>query len=193
MDLWELLGSIIGSVSGLLFIGLHYYTHTSFRRFRVEYESGNSRGSPPPGLPPTQPALHGSSGQETAAVEFGETEFFDPVQQKDPSVQCGEDVRFGVPEPIVVATQSFSSQTTVTDFGDGWAQASVSTAEAGVQADISPVVLDAEVQTITQVEARWARLFKILRRLSFLRRTRSQITDYVKSYDGVYPSRGSSG
>jgi hypothetical protein len=41
--------------------------------------------------------------------------------------------------------------------------------------------------------ARWKRLFRLVRRVSFLRRTRYCLTDYVKTFDGIYRRSSSSG
>ena len=62
-----------------------------------------------------------------------------------------------------------------------------------VQADcaVQAVVLtrDAAVETIASfVEFQWARLYRKLRRLSFLRRLRPNITEFVRGFDGVYPA-----
>ena len=64
------------------------------------------------------------------------------------------------------------------------------TAERGIQT-IEPVDnTTIGVQTSdVQAEVRWIRLFHILRRISYRRRLRYTLTEYIRQYDGVYPQR----
>jgi hypothetical protein len=62
-----------------------------------------------------------------------------------------------------------------------------------VETQTEPETQDAESQT-EPVGAvyRWLRLVHLVRRVSFLRRTKYSLTEYVKGFDGIYARTGSS-
>ena len=101
-------------------------------------------------------------------------QWLDRISQTDSSSLTSSD-RETQSTPVVHVDQGSQSDT-------------LAAAEAGTQTDLE--VADAEVQTLAAAaEYRWARIFRVLRRLSFLRRLRPNIADYVREFDGVYPER----
>ena len=86
-------------------------------------------------------------------------------------------------QAVVAQGEHFVQATVQTS--SGVAQTSVLCENAEVQAETD--LQDAEVQTApVGGVALWLRFYRLSRRLSFLRRTRASLTDFVRGFDGLW-------
>ena len=88
---------------------------------------------------------------------------------------------------VSVSLVSTSQNTIQVEVTNGSVQVSASHESQGVQTHDVPTYSDQGTQTFpVGAVGRWRRLVTIVRRVSFLRRTRHGLNEYVRSFDGIY-------